>query len=146
MQDTPLFKNILLGSAGLGCGTWDLPSSCGMQFLSCGVWTLSCSMWDLVPQPGFKPWHPLFEVWSLIHWTTKKVLTFFFFFNLHVSSLLASDGLILLSQSKPTVSTIQSIRLLSGMYLSLPPTIKGVWVETEILSSNFEFLRKTTQP
>ena len=94
MQEPSLFKKYLfyLAVLGLGCGTWDLPSSCGMQFFGCGVCTLSCSVWDLVPQPGFEPWHPLLEVWSLIHWTTKEVLTFFFFFffNLHVSSLLAS--------------------------------------------------------
>ena len=68
---------------GLGCGTWDLPSSCGMQFFSCGKWTLS---WTLVPQPGFEPWHPLLEVWSLIHWTTNEVLTFFFLISMSLLS------------------------------------------------------------
>ena len=34
-------------------------------------------MSDLVPWPGIEPRPPALEVWSLSHWTTRKVLPMF---------------------------------------------------------------------
>ena len=34
---------------------------------------LSYVMQDLVPPPGIKPWPPALGVWSLSHWTPRKV-------------------------------------------------------------------------
>ena len=36
--------------------------------------SVSCSMWDLVPRPGMEPRSLALGVWSLGHWTTRKVL------------------------------------------------------------------------
>ena len=38
-----------------------------------------CSKWDLVPWPGIEPRPPALGVWSLSHWTTRKVPLAFFF-------------------------------------------------------------------
>ena len=37
----------------------------------------SCSMWALVPWSGMKPGPPALETWSVSHWTTREVPTWF---------------------------------------------------------------------
>ena len=50
---------------------WVLVAAC--RIFSCGLWTPVCSMWDLVPWPEMEPGPPALGVWSLSHWTTRKV-------------------------------------------------------------------------
>ena len=46
----------------------------GIFIAVCGIF--SCSTWDLVPCPRIKPRHAALGSWSLSHWTTREVSTF----------------------------------------------------------------------
>ena len=54
--------------------------------------TLSCGMWDLVPWPKTEPGPPTLGIWSLSHWTTRKV---------QKSHVLITDALALLVKVLP---------------------------------------------
>ena len=43
------------------------------KIFDCSMQTFSFSMWDLVPWPMIKPGSPALGMWSLSHWTTRKV-------------------------------------------------------------------------
>ena len=69
-----LFIFTYLAAPGLTCDTWDL-HSCLWHAGAFGysMWTLDCSMQYPVPWPGIKPRPSALGVWSLNHWTTRKV-------------------------------------------------------------------------
>ena len=43
------------------------------EILAAACTIFSCGVWDLVPRPGIEPGYPAFGVWSVSHWTIRKV-------------------------------------------------------------------------
>ena len=51
---------------------WALVAACGLLVVACKLLVAAC-MWVLVLRPGIEPGPPALGVWSLTHWTTRKV-------------------------------------------------------------------------